>query len=416
MPNRVVVTGLGSVNPLACGVQKGWQKLLLGESGISKITDFSAEDLPCQIAGCVPQNFNIIDYLSNAKDSKRIDSFIAYGIAAASEAIKDSGILEDSLLDYDKVGVLVGSGIGGLPLIEKMAITLHEKGARRVSPFFIPACLINLASGHISIQYNFTGPNESMVTACATGAHAIAQGARLIKLGEANVMVVGGAEGAICRLGIAGFSAMKALSTNFNDNPEVASRPWDKNRDGFVMGEGSGILVLEEYEHAKKRNANIYAEIIGYGESSDAYHIATPESEGLGAYKAMKKALDSVNLSADNIGYVNAHGTSTPVGDIAEIKSLKRLFGQHINKVAISSTKSSIGHLLGAAGSVEAIFSILAMRDSIIPPTLNLNEPDALCDGINLVPHKAQERDLNIVMSNSFGFGGTNATIIFSKV
>ena len=420
MSKRVVVTGIGLVTPLACGVKSSWELLLHGKSGIKKIEGFETHDLPCKIAGLVPlvgeNSFDIAKYLPDEKDHKKIDKFIVYGIGAAQEAIEDSGILDYSSLDRSRVGVLIGSGIGGLPLIEKTAITLHEKGARRVSPFFIPASLINLTSGHVSMRNNFTGPNESTVTACSTGSHAIIQGSRLIKLGEADIVVAGSSEGSICRLGVAGFSAMKALSTNFNDSPEVASRPWDKDRDGFVMGDGSGILILEDYEHAKKRSAKIYAEVAGYGESGDAYHIAAPEPKGKGAFKSMRSALVNSNLSTSEIGYVNAHGTSTSAGDIVEIIALKDLFEHEIGNVAISSTKSSIGHLLGAAGSVEAIFSILAIQDSILPPTLNLNQPDEICYGINLVPHKSQEKNIQVALSNSFGFGGTNASVIFKRV
>ncbi|MBQ4875552.1 MAG: beta-ketoacyl-ACP synthase II [Rickettsiaceae bacterium H1] len=417
---RVVITGIGLVTPLANGVQASWDLLLKGNSGISKIDEFPTNDLACKIAGKVPLDgenpFDIFKYFPNEKDHKKVDKFIAYGIGAAQEAIEDSGILGYSSLKRDRVGVLIGSGIGGLPLIEKTAITLREKGARRVSPFFIPASLINLASGHVSIMNNFTGPNESTVTACSTGAHAVIQGSRLIMLGEADVMVVGSSEGAICRLGIAGFSAMKALSTHFNDDPESASRPWDKDRDGFVMGEGAGVLILEDYEHAKKRGADIYGEVAGYGESGDAYHIAAPETGGKGAFQAMRSAVSKSGISLQEIGYVNAHGTSTPAGDLAEIAALECLFGSDISKIAISSTKSSVGHLLGAAGSVEAIFSILAMRDSILPPTLNLDNPDEIRAEINLVPNQAQEKDVKVVLSNSFGFGGTNASLLFKII
>ncbi len=422
MPLRkVVVTGIGLVTPLASGVKQSWKLLLEGKSGISKIEKFKVDDLSCKIAGTVSDTgencFDLSKYVQNTKDHKKIDKFIGYGIGAAQDAIDDSGLLNYPLLDHDRVGVLIGSGIGGLQSIAEMAVILHEIGPRRVSPFFVPGSLINLISGHVSIKNSFTGPNESTVSACSTGAHAIIQASRIIKAGEADVMIAGSAECAVCRLGIAGFASMRALSTNFNDDPPHASRPWDKRRDGFVMGDGAGIVVLEDYEHAKKRGAtNIYAELIGYGESGDAYHIAAPEAEGKGAYKAMSLALAAAQIPVQKIDYVNAHGTSTPAGDIAEIIALKHLFGNKVNDVAISSTKSSIGHLLGAAGSVEAIFSILAIRDSVIPPTLNLEDPDNSCRGINLVPNFTQEKNVNVVLSNSFGFGGTNATLILKKV
>lgn len=416
---QIVVTGVGLVTPLASGVVPSWDLLLKGKSGITKITDFMTDDLACKIAGYVPRGeehgFDVLKCLPNEKDHKKMDNFIMYGMGAAQEAIEDSGILGNSDLDRDRVGVLIGSGIGGLPLIEKTAISLYKNGAKRVSPFFIPASLINLISGHVSIINNFTGPNESVATACSTGAHAIIQGCRLIQSGDADVMVVGGSEDAICRLGIAGFSSMRALSTNFNDTPESASRPWDKKRDGFVMGSGSGILILEEYESAKKRGAKIYAKILGYGESGDAYHIASPEATGKGPLKAMTIALKKAQISPKEIDYVNAHGTSTLTGDLAEMYALKTIFGERVYEIAISSTKSSIGHLLGAAGSVEAIFSILAMRDSIVPATLNLDNPDDFCSGINLIPNKPQEHHVRVALSNSFGFGGTNASMIFAR-
>ena len=416
---RVVVTGVGLLTPLACGVNETWNLLLEGKSGINKIEGMVTDDLSSKVAGQIPisgdHSFDVNKYISE-KELKKMDKFISYAIATAQDALVDSDILNYSKLNRERVGVIIGSGIGGLPLIEKTAKILHEKGARRVSPFFIPASLVNLAPGHVSISHGFKGPNESIVTACSTGAHAIAQGARLIKTQEADVMVVGGAESAICRLGIAGFASMRALSTHFNEEPEKSSRPWDKDRDGFVMAEGSGILILEEYEHAKKRGAKIYAEVAGYGESSDAYHIASPDSEGKGAFKAMSIAMKNAHISTDDVDYINAHSTSTPAGDIVEISALRRLFNHHIGNIPISSTKSSLGHLLGAAGSVEAILSILAMRDSIMPPTLNLDNPDEACDGLNLIPHNAQEKKLKTVLSNSFGFGGTNISLIFSKL
>lgn len=416
---RVVVTGLGLLSPLACGVEATWKRLLDGESGIGPIDRFDASELPARIAGQVPKadapdGFNSEDWVSS-KEQKKMDDFIIYGMAAAIQAVEDSGWKPESEEDLQRTGVLVGSGIGGLPVIEKNSIILHEKGPRRISPFFIPAALINLLSGHISIKYGFQGPNHSVVTACSTGAHAIGDAARLIEHGNADVMVAGGAEGAICGLGMAGFAAARALSTNFNDRPAEASRPWDQERDGFVMGEGSGILVLEEYEHAKKRGAKIYAEVAGYGLSGDAHHITAPHEEGRGAYLAMKTALEAAKTNCDVVDYINAHGTSTPLGDEIEVGAVKRLFGSAVDNVSMSSTKSSIGHLLGAAGSVEAIFCILALRDNIAPPTLNLHNPSEGCD-LDLVPFKAKEKQIDTVLTNSFGFGGTNASLVLKKV
>ncbi len=341
-----------------------------------------------------------------------MDEFIIFAMGAAVQAVEDSGWQPDSEEEYERTGVMIGSGIGGLPAITEAAITLQERGPRRISPFFIPSSLINLASGNVSIRYGFKGPNHAVVTACSTGAHAIGDAARLIMLDDADVMVCGGTEAAICRLGLAGFAAARALSTNFNDDPPRASRPWDQSRDGFVMGEGAGVLVLEEYEHAKERNAKIYAEVLGYGMSGDAHHLTAPAEDGNGAFRAMRNALKSARLAPDSIDYINAHGTSTPLGDEIELGAVKRLFGDHAYRLAMSSTKSAIGHLLGAAGSVEAIFSILAMRDGVVPPTLNLDNPSPSCD-INLVPKVTQERRVNYVLSNSFGFGGTNASLIF---
>ncbi|MDR2548192.1 MAG: beta-ketoacyl-ACP synthase II [Rickettsiales bacterium] len=421
MSRRVVVTGIGLITPLAADVENTWLKLIGGESGIKEISRFDASDLASKIAGQVPLQsdnighcFNPLDYISE-KDLKRTDRFIHYGIAAAIQAVNDSLILESQNIDRERVGVVVGSGIGGLPSIQENVIIMQEKGPRRVSPFFVPASLINLISGHISIKYEFTGPNDSAVTACATGAHAIINSARAIKLGEADVMIAGGAESALCRVGIAGFASMKALSTKFNDKPEEASRPWDEERNGFVMGEGAGILVLEEYEHAKRRGAKIYAELTGYGLTGDAYHITAPHESGRGALKAIQIALQSAQISPNQIGYINAHGTSTPLGDKIEVIAIKQLFGDCAYKIPVSSTKSSIGHLLGAAGSVEAIFSILALNEGITPPTLNLHKPSEGCD-LNFVPFKAQEHKIQYALSNSFGFGGTNASLIFGKV
>ncbi|MFV9875145.1 MAG: beta-ketoacyl-ACP synthase II [Rickettsiales endosymbiont of Dermacentor nuttalli] len=416
---RVVVTGVGLVTPLGFGVSFVWKRLLQGESGIRKIDRFDASLLSCKIAGQVPTKDEIggidTELVVTAKDQRRMDRFILYGICAATQAIEDSGIAQTDGSEHENIGLMIGSGIGGLPFIEENSIMVHEKGPKKLSPFFIPASLINLVSGHVSIKYGLMGPNHSVVTACSTGAHAIGDAAQLISLGEADAMVAGGTEGAVCMIGMAGFAAARALSTNFNDHPTKASRPWDKDRDGFVMGEGSGVLVLEEYEHAKKRGAKIYGELVGYGLSGDAYHITAPHPEGRGAYKAMKKAIEKSGLSLLDIGYVNAHGTSTPLGDEIELSTIHRIFGEESSNLSMSSTKSSIGHLLGAAGSVEAIFSLLAMNEGVIPPTINLENPPENCK-IDLVPKSAREKKLNAVMSNSFGFGGTNATLVFKKL
>ncbi len=419
MTRRVVITGLGLVTPLACGVEASWQKLLQGKSGISTIRKFDASDLPARIAGQVPlggdtDEFNADKWVA-PKEQKKMDDFIIFAIAAATQAIEDSGWKPGAEEDKERTGVMIGSGIGGLNEIEKTTKELFEKGPRRVSPFFIPASLINLASGHISIMYGFKGPNHSVVTACATGCHAIGDAGRIIQFGDADVMIAGSTEAAICRTGIAGFASARALSTAYNDTPEKASRPWDKGRDGFVMGEGAGVVVLEEYEHAKKRGAKIYAELVGYGMSGDAHHITAPPSDGSGGYRAMKAAISRSGLQISNIDYINAHGTSTPLGDEIELAAVKRMFGEHAYKLSMSSTKSAIGHLLGGAGSVEAIFSILAIRDQIAPPTLNLENPSDGCD-IDLVPNKARQRTINAALSNSFGFGGTNASLIFKKI
>ncbi|MGF1609368.1 MAG: beta-ketoacyl-ACP synthase II [Kiloniellales bacterium] len=416
---RVVVTGLGLVTPLGCGVGPTWERLIAGQSGIRGIQSFDVSDLPSKIAGQVPAGetaegyFNADDYVE-PKDRRKIDTFIVYGMAAAQQAIADSGWQPDDLESLERTGVMIGSGIGGLETIYEASITVKERGPRRLIPFFIPAALINLVSGQVSIRYGFRGPNHSVVTACSTGAHAIGDAARLIALEDADVMVAGGAEAAICRLGVAGFSASRALSTRFNDTPERASRPWDQDRDGFVMGEGAGIVVLEEMEHAKARGAKIYAEIVGYGLSGDAHHITAPAEDGSGAYRAMQAALKRARINPEDVDYINAHGTSTPLGDEIELGAVKRLFGEHAKVLSMSSTKSAIGHLLGAAGAVEAIFSILAIHHGVVPPTLNLDNPSPGCDGVDLVPHQAKERAVKVALSNSFGFGGTNASLVLS--
>jgi 3-oxoacyl-[acyl-carrier-protein] synthase II len=415
---RVVVTGLGLVTPLGVGVEHVWRRLIAGDSGIRAIQSFDVSDLPAKIAGQVPRGetasggFNADDWVA-PKDQRKMDEFIVFALGAAEQAVADAGWKPTDEESLESTGVMLGSGIGGLPGISETSLTLHEKGPRRVSPFFIPSCLINLASGQVSIKYGFKGPNHAVVTACSTGAHAIGDAARLIMWEDADVMVAGGAEAAVCRIGLAGFAASRALSTAFNDEPHRASRPWDEARDGFVMGEGAGVVVLEELEHAKKRGAKIYAEIVGYGMSGDAYHITAPAEDGNGGFRAMRNALKRSGLAKEDIDYINAHGTSTPLGDEIELGAVKRLFGDHAYKLSMSSTKSAIGHLLGAAGSVEAIYSILAMRDGIVPPTLNLEKPSASCD-IDLVPLKAKERKVRHVLSNSFGFGGTNASLIFA--
>lgn len=414
---RVVVTGLGLVTPLATGVSLTWERLLQGASGIRPLTSFDHSDLPVHIGGELQGRKDLFDpgqFVSD-KDQRKMDTFIVYALAAATEAVADSGWVAATEEQQERTGVMVGSGIGGLQGIAETALLLAEKGPRRVSPFFIPSCLINEASGHISIKYGFKGPNHAVVTACSTGCHAIGDAGRIIALGDADVMVAGGAEGALCRIGMAGFAAARALSTGFNDRPEQASRPWDKDRDGFVMGEGAGVVVLEEYEHAKRRGAKIYAELTGYGMSGDAYHITAPSETGDGAYRCMKAALKRANLNPEDIGYINAHGTSTPLGDEIEVRAVKRLFGDAACKIPMSSTKSAIGHLLGAAGSVEAIFAVLAMQQGVLPPTLNLENPSEGCD-LDFVPHQARAAKPRHVLSNSFGFGGTNASLVFSAV
>ena len=415
---RVVVTGLGLVTPLGCGVEVTWDRLIEAESGIGAIQSFEVSDLPCRIAGEVPRGGNEPgtfepDEWVPPKEQRKMDTFIIYAMAAAVQAVENSGWKPDGEEDQNRTGVMIGSGIGGLPAIADSSIALHERGARRISPFFIPSALINLASGHVSIKYGFRGPNHSVVTACATGAHAIGDAARLIMMDDADVMVAGGTEAAVCRIGLAGFAAARALSTKFNDEPEKASRPWDVERDGFVMGEGAGVVILEELEHAKARGANIYAEITGYGMSGDAHHITAPAQDGNGGFRAMQAAIRRAGIAHEEIDYVNAHGTSTPLGDEIELGAVKRLFGDHAYDISMSSTKSAIGHLLGAAGAVEAIFSILAVRNGVIPPTLNLENPSEGCD-IDLVPLAAKERTVTNALSNSFGFGGTNASLIFS--
>src|SRR5262245_5805241 len=416
---RVVVTGMGLVTPLGIGLQRNWCSLLEGASGVHSIQSFDVSDLPVKIAAQVPIGdsasglFNADDWVP-PKDQRKLDGFIIFARAAAAQAVEDAGWVPESEEARERTGVMIGSGIGGLPGITDGALTLHERGPRRLSPFFIPANLINLASGHVSIRYGFTGPNHAVVTACSSGAHAIGDAARLIMLDDADVMVCGGTEAAICRLGLAGFAAARALSTGFNDDPPRASRPWDRDRDGFVMGEGAGILVLEEYEHAKRRGAKIYAEIVGYGLSGDAHHITAPSENGDGAYRAMQAALKRAQTNTGEIDYINAHGTSTPLGDEIELGAVKRLFGDDAYKLSMSSTKSAIGHLLGAAGSVEFIFCVLALRDQLCPPTLNLDSPSPGCD-IDLVPHRAKQRPLRYALSNSFGFGGTNASVILTR-
>lgn len=426
---RVVVTGLGLVTPVGCGVETAWKAILDGKSGASKIEHFDVSDIACKVAAIIPRTdgraggspdmegaFNPDDVMSK-RDAKRIDEFILYSIAASDEALKDSGWnpLEEGIEAQERSGVMFGSGIGGLQTTYNASILMHEKGPRRLSPFIIPAMLINLAAGQVSIRNGLKGPNHSVVTACATGAHAIGDAGRMIAYGDADVMVAGGGESSINRLGIASFVACRAMTTGFNDTPEKASRPYDKDRDGFLMGEGAGAVVLEEYEHAKARGAKIYAELVGYGMSGDAYHITSPAPEGEGGNRAMKAALKNSGLSVEDIGYVNAHGTSTPMGDELEVRAVEKLLGDHAENVCMSSTKSATGHLLGAAGAIESIFSILALRDQMAPPTLNLDNP-SVDTKIDLVPHTAKPIKAKAAMSNSFGFGGTNAAVIFAKL
>ena len=408
---RVVITGLGQISPVGNDVETAWQNLLAGKSGIDRITKFDASDVSCQIAGEV-KDFDISQYLP-AKEARRMDSFIHYGIAGALQAIKDARLDEFTELDKDRVGVNIGSGIGGLPLIEETSRNVVAGGARKINPFFIPGSLINLISGHITILKGYRGHNYGIVSACASGTHAIGESARLIKYGDVDVMIAGGAESAVCTLGVGGFAAMKALSTR-NDDPAAASRPWDKDRDGFVMGEGSGVLVLEELEHAKRRGARIYAELAGFGASSDAYHITAPNAEGPAL--ALSRAIKDSSLPVEAIDYVNAHGTSTPLGDANETNATKAVFGEHAKKLVVSSTKSMTGHLLGAAGGVEAVYSVLAIRDQIVPPTINLvnQDFDAGCD-LDYCANTARKLEINAVASNSFGFGGTNGTLVFKR-
>jgi 3-oxoacyl-[acyl-carrier-protein] synthase II len=417
---RVVVTGMGMVSPLGCGVEPTWKRILGGESGAKQIETFDTNDLSCRIACVVPRGdgtdgtFNP-DQWMEPKDQRRVDDFIIFAMSAAKQALDDANWHPATEEDRCATGTLIGSGIGGLSGIADTAVLMKERGARKVSPFFIPGRLINLASGYVSIEHGLKGPNHAVVTACSTGAHAIGDASRLIALGDADVMVAGGAESPVCRIGMAGFCAARALSTGFNDTPRRASRPYDKDRDGFVMGEGAGIVVLEEYEHARRRGARIHAEVSGYGLSGDAYHITSPSPDGDGAYRSMSAAMKRAGISASDIDYINAHGTSTQVGDEIELGAVERLLGNAASRISMSSTKSSIGHLLGAAGAVEAIFSILAIRDNIAPPTINLDNP-SVESAIDLVPHKARQREINIALSNSFGFGGTNASVIVRRV
>lgn len=416
---RVVVTGMGMLTPLGCGVETTWSRLLKGDSGAKRIDTFEVDDLACKIACVIPRGdgsngtYNP-DAWMEPKEQRKVDDFIVFAMCAAKQALDDAGWHPKTHEDQCATGVVIGSGIGGIEGIADMAVTLHEKGPRRVSPFFIPGRIINLASGFVSIAFGLKGPNHAVVTACSTGAHAIGDAARMVALGDADVMVAGGSESPVNRMAMAGFAALRALSTNFNDEPKRASRPYDKARDGFVMGEGSGAVVLEELEHAKARGAKIYAELIGYGLSGDAYHITAPSPDGDGAFRCMSMALKRAGITAGDIDYINAHGTSTPLGDEIELGAVQRLVGNAAGKLSMSSTKSCIGHLLGAAGAVEAIFSILAIRDRIVPPTINLDNP-SVDTPIDLVPHKARERDIDNVLSNSFGFGGTNASLIFRR-
>ena len=418
---RVVVTGLGMLTPLGNGVDINWKRLISGQSGIRKISDFDVSDISCKIAGQIPLKIDDaeagldIDQWIEPRDQKRIDRFIAYGIISAMQAVEDSGWKPKNDEEKHRTGVILGSGIGGLETIAKTTELMISKGPRKVSPFFIPSALINLLSGQVSIKYGFKGPNHSVVTACSTGAHAIGDASRIIRYGDADVMVAGGAEAACCRIGMAGFAAARALSTSFNDNPSISSRPWDQARDGFVMGEGSGVLVLEERQHAIARGANIYAEIKGYGMSGDAYHITAPAETGDGGFRAMQAAVRDANLSSSDLDYINAHGTSTPLGDMIELRAIGKLLEHNIDNTSISSTKSATGHLLGAAGAIEAIYSILSIVNQIVPPTNNLLNPDNETSGFDLVPIHAKKRSVKNVLSNSFGFGGTNASLLIGS-
>ncbi len=416
---RVVVTGLGMVTPLGCGAETAWQRLIKGESGAKRIDTFDVSDIACQIACVIPRGdgsngtYNA-DQWMEPKEQRKVDEFIVFAMCAARQALDDAGWRPKSYEEQTRTGVLIGSGIGGIEGISDTAITMHERGPRRVSPFFIPGRIINLASGFVSIAFGLKGPNHAVVTACSTGAHAIGDAARMIALGDAEVMVAGGTESPVNRLALAGFAALRALSTNFNDDPKRASRPYDKDRDGFVMGEGAGCVVLEELEHAKARGAKIYGELIGYGMSGDAYHITAPAPDGDGAFRCMTMALKRAGITAGDVDYINAHGTSTPLGDEIELGAVQKLIGNAAGRISMSSTKSCIGHLLGAAGAVEAIFCILAIRDGVAPPTINLDNPSVETP-IDLVPHVARKRDIDIALSNSFGFGGTNASLIFRR-
>lgn len=417
---RVVVTGLGMVSPLGDTVDTTWNRLIEGKSGAGPITLFDTETFPCKVACEVPLGdgsdgtFNADTYMQ-PKDQRRVDNFIVFGVAAAQQAVEDAGWTEPGEEESYRTGVMIGSGIGGLRWIADTAVTLHTRGIRKVSPHFIAGSIINLVSGNVSIKYGFKGPNHAVVTACSTGAHAIGDAARLIALDDADVMVAGGAEASVCGVAFAGFSQARALATSYNDTPEEASRPWDAGHDGFVMGEGAGVVVLEELEHAKARGAKIYCEVTGYGMSGDAYHVTAPAPDGNGGYRSMAAAIKRAGLNPENIDYINAHGTSTPIGDPIEFGAVKRLLGNHAANAAMSSTKSSIGHLLGAAGAVEAIFCIKSIQDNVVPPTLNLHNPAEGCEGMNLVPLEAQERKVKAALSNSFGFGGTNASLVVQE-
>ncbi|MFI3241832.1 MAG: beta-ketoacyl-ACP synthase II [Alphaproteobacteria bacterium] len=417
---RVVITGLGALTPFGRGVDYNWKNILAGKSAITNIEGYDLKDIPVTIGGQVKfgteEGQFDADSVMEPKEQKRVDKFILFGLAAGTDAIEDSGWKPETEEDKYRSGVMIGAGIGGLEAIYNNSILLHENGCRKISPFFIPSCLINLTAGHLSIKYGYKGPNHSCVTACATGTHAIGDAYRIIAMGDADVIVAGGAESAVNPLAMAGFARMKAVTSDFNDNPTKASRPWDKDRSGFVMGEGAGAVVLEELDHALARGAKIYAEIVGYGMSGDAYHITAPSGDG--AYRAMKTAVEhakDAGVELKDINYINAHGTSTPLGDIGELEAVKKLFGNDVEYTSMSSTKSSVGHLLGAAGAVEAIFSIKAVEDQVCPPTLNLENPDDAATGIDLVPLKAKSKEINAAMSNSFGFGGTNASLIFKK-
>jgi len=416
---RVVVTGMGMVTPLGCGVETNWSRLIAGESGAKKIDTFEVSDISCRIAGVIPVGdgtngtYNP-DQWMEPKEQRKVDKFIVYAMCAARQALEDSGWKPTTPDEQFSTGVMIGAGIGGVEGIADTAITLHERGPRRVSPFFIPGRIINLASGYVSIEHGLKGPNSAVVTACSTGSHAIGDAGRMIALGDADVMVAGGTESPVNRISLAGFAAVRALSTGFNDTPTKASRPYDKDRDGFVMGEGAGAVILEEYEHAKARGAKIYAELIGYGMSGDAFHITAPTSDGDGAFRCMKAAIKRAGIEPGDIDYINAHGTSTPLGDEIELGAVERVVGNSAGRVSMSSTKSAIGHLLGAAGAVEAIYSLLAMRDGIAPPTLNLDNP-SVETAIDLVPHKARKREINVALSNSFGFGGSNCSVVFGR-